>query len=404
MKYTCSICGQSGSADALPEACPACGAESENLWSLRDEVADKLLTSSAASPKPLRHQVFWPALVVLCFISTPLDWDEFNDPLSVSAGGGGQKAEQDQANLETRTPGTPFIKDSGLDRLFAELGKPESESSGGESGGGGGSGSASTGTPTRAMKNDAIPLNEQLGSAVVGKTEQPTAPMQCATPGAVPQPLIFAIDVSVSMGLPFGFPVQDELELDRRIDDGDDAARLTYRAYLQSEGAKRLDLAKSSIETALGQLPNAVRTGVVSFRSCGEIDTLGMAQAVDRRILSDHVKDLKIRRGGETAITEGLAKAREMLGAKGGRIILITDGQETCGSDPCKAHADLADGNIIVDVIDLTGTSKLKCIPAITGGKYYSNPEPVDLKSVSGMFGDAVVQHCGISKGASARQ
>lgn len=55
------------------------------------------------------------------------------------------------------------------------------------------------------------------------------------------------------------------------------------------------------------------------------------------------------------------------------KIILVTDGGETCGGDPCayirsilKSHKDLQ-----IDVVQLGSDNSLRCLPTATGGTFY---------------------------------
>ena len=57
------------------------------------------------------------------------------------------------------------------------------------------------------------------------------------------------------------------------------------------------------------------------------------------------------------------------------KIVLITDGDETCGGDPCAFVRDLVSKrkDIIIDVVLVSAYSnKLKCLSDATGGKFYT--------------------------------
>nr|WP_319390339.1 hypothetical protein [uncultured Cohaesibacter sp.] len=52
----------------------------------------------------------------------------------------------------------------------------------------------------------------------------------------------------------------------------------------------------------------------------------------------------------------------------GGRIILVSDGKDTCDGDPCAAARQNAD--IEIDVVSLGGGDALACVANATGGKW----------------------------------
>jgi len=55
------------------------------------------------------------------------------------------------------------------------------------------------------------------------------------------------------------------------------------------------------------------------------------------------------------------------------KIILVTDGEESCGGDPCAYIRELMEerGDIMIDVIQLGNSDALACLADETGGRYY---------------------------------
>lgn len=56
------------------------------------------------------------------------------------------------------------------------------------------------------------------------------------------------------------------------------------------------------------------------------------------------------------------------------KIVLVTDGGESCNEDPCAFIRSIAAQrkDIIVDVIIVNGSNNLRCLSNATGGKYYN--------------------------------
>lgn len=97
----------------------------------------------------------------------------------------------------------------------------------------------------------------------------------------------------------------------------------------------------------------------------------------------------KILPKGFTPITYSLSQAvRDLLPYEGEKsIILISDGQETCGGDPCELAHDINTQNIDlkIDVVgfgirdDYLAQKQLKCIALNTEGKYFSADSAEEL-------------------------
>jgi Ca-activated chloride channel family protein len=83
---------------------------------------------------------------------------------------------------------------------------------------------------------------------------------------------------------------------------------------------------------------------------------------------------------GRTPLTESVKLAAETLDytQRDAVVVLLTDGEETCGGDPCKTAALLkaASRNLTIHVVgyrDEQGTYfKARCMADETGGKYFS--------------------------------
>lgn len=67
----------------------------------------------------------------------------------------------------------------------------------------------------------------------------------------------------------------------------------------------------------------------------------------------------------------------------GKKIVLVTDGAETCGGNPCEFVRNLVRyrKDIVIDVVMVNGSNKLRCLADETGGKYYNTLNSVDFNS-----------------------
>ncbi|MBO8430994.1 VWA domain-containing protein [Spirochaetes bacterium] len=69
------------------------------------------------------------------------------------------------------------------------------------------------------------------------------------------------------------------------------------------------------------------------------------------------------------------------------KIVLVTDGGESCNGDPCEFIRSIAAlrKDIIVDVIMVNGSNSLKCLSDATGGRYYNINNAQDFGTAMGV-------------------
>jgi Mg-chelatase subunit ChlD len=180
---------------------------------------------------------------------------------------------------------------------------------------------------------------------------------------------------------------------------------------------QKIDSAKKVLETALMRIPSDVKVGLrvfghINFPSpCSASALLVPPGFGNRGAIIKRIR--RIIPTGMTPLTFALQQAaendlREVEGKK--TIILITDGFDTCGEDPCAYIATLPYKgiNIKVDVVgldlrDKNSKRKLDCIAKLSNGKYYdahTTPELMDSisHSVSQAISGVVMTNKGQNK------
>jgi hypothetical protein len=207
-----------------------------------------------------------------------------------------------------------------------------------------------------------------LPDTPVARILDPSAPDDCAPEAK--EPLVLVFDGSVSMGLPLDMPDGIETELDRRIANGDEEARLEYRRWLASDQPKRLESAKAAVRTMLDEASPRLGIGAVAFTACTEIAAQPIVPFAQREDVAAFIAAVTPHRGGDTALARSTQTAFDMLRATGGRVIVLTDGAETCGGDICALAETAAKmtPKLTVDVVDLSGQAKAACLASATGG------------------------------------
>ncbi|SHM92953.1 vWA domain-containing protein [Roseibium suaedae] len=159
---------------------------------------------------------------------------------------------------------------------------------------------------------------------------------------------------------------------------------LSNSMWGQINGTAKVEIAKDAFSGFLGELPDGVNAGLMAYghrrkSDCGDVETLVPVTPLDRGKLEASVKSLKPR--GKTPITEALRMAAQELGSrdKPGRLVLISDGIETCNGDPCALAAELAKSGVDFkahvigfDIASKADQAKIACIAHLTGGTYWN--------------------------------
>lgn len=155
----------------------------------------------------------------------------------------------------------------------------------------------------------------------------------------------------------------------------------------QAKDQQKMDAAKVVLENTLARIPLDVSLGLRVFgqtfnndgNDCTQTALLVPVGKNNRRIIRDAVGTLKPF--GLTPLTYALYQAEKDLEPIEGNktIILISDGVDTCGADPCALIRRLSAAGIRIkiDIVglglgrDQAAKAQLNCISEASGGKFY---------------------------------
>ncbi len=140
-----------------------------------------------------------------------------------------------------------------------------------------------------------------------------------------------------------------------------------------------------------------VKTDVASYMgstnlTCSSTKSMVAVSAKNTALLQNKMNEVEI--GGATPLTLALYNAvnQDFAGLEKNykkKIILITDGFETCGGDPCEYVKRLVKerNDIIIDVVLVSALSyKIECLANATNGKVYT---PADVNSFMNVIKDS---------------
>ena len=159
----------------------------------------------------------------------------------------------------------------------------------------------------------------------------------------------------------------------------------------QIGGVSKIEIARQVISDLVGDISPDARFGLVAYghrrkADCADIELVLPVAPLDAAAFSAAVNGLTPR--GRTPLTEAVRQAAEVLNYQDrpSRIILVSDGLESCNADPCALAAELARGGVdftahVVgfDVAGIEDQSQLSCLAEQTGGLYLTADSTEEL-------------------------
>lgn len=162
-------------------------------------------------------------------------------------------------------------------------------------------------------------------------------------------------------------------------------------------GVKRLDAARDALLSTVAALPSTAQIAVRVYghresftnkdKSCSDSELIQPLGAINFSALKSTLSELTPR--GSTSMAYALSKAKEDFNQGGDRqkvIILLSDGEETCGGDPAKVVRELISSGFKVKVhtlgfsVNAKASKELNQVAAVSGGRFESINGPAELK------------------------
>jgi Ca-activated chloride channel family protein len=149
------------------------------------------------------------------------------------------------------------------------------------------------------------------------------------------------------------------------------------------EGEHKIVIAREVFANLVDGLPDGSEVGLIAYGhrregDCSDIETIVPLGPLDKQRLKDAVSDLNPK--GKTPITGSIEQAFDLLRDRqsDAAVILVSDGLDTCGGDPCSTVRLAKDGGLdfVLHVVgfDVAGedVSQLECAAQAGGGLYLS--------------------------------
>ncbi len=161
----------------------------------------------------------------------------------------------------------------------------------------------------------------------------------------------------------------------------------------QIDGVSKMEIARGVIGDLLGDLQTESEFGLIAYGhrqtgSCEDIELILPIGRLDGAEFSAAVNQLQPR--GRTPLTAAVAMAADVMNSetRSARIILLTDGLESCEQDPCALATSLEESGldftthvIGFGVSEITDQSQISCLAENTGGVYLTAETADELTS-----------------------
>ena len=144
----------------------------------------------------------------------------------------------------------------------------------------------------------------------------------------------------------------------------------------------KIDAAKAVLAQVVPAVAPEVKIGLAAYghrraNDCEDIEVLVPPGTEDRAAVMARIAALQPQ--GMTPISAAVTQVADLLKGRAAEttIVLVSDGQETCGGDPCATVKALKDAgvNFVIHVVGFAVTdadkAQLACIADAGGGKYF---------------------------------
>lgn len=151
----------------------------------------------------------------------------------------------------------------------------------------------------------------------------------------------------------------------------------------QIEGENKIVIARRILNDLIQGLPEDTRVGLIAYghrrkSDCEDIETVVLMDTIDKADMIQKINALNPT--GMTPITKAVSQAFEILSSQEGAvtIVLVSDGIETCGGDPCQTvrEAKIDGIDFVMHVVGFdvgeVDVSQLECTAQAGGGLFFN--------------------------------
>lgn len=147
---------------------------------------------------------------------------------------------------------------------------------------------------------------------------------------------------------------------------------------------RRISLARNAAKGIIDTIPRDMNISLVAAENCRQVSLSPSFPFAQRSALKKRIEG--IQPVGKTPLAEALALAGKKVDGvnRDAIILLVSDGDETCGGDPCQVARELKKSKprLQVNVVDIMSTGAGNCIASSTGGKVFAVNNTREFKQI----------------------
>ena len=173
------------------------------------------------------------------------------------------------------------------------------------------------------------------------------------------------------------------------------------RAADRPDRINRIEVAKRALSEVVKASPDDLDFSFVTFNTCGQPQLQGRFGAGQHDALISRIQGTEL--GASTALADTIAAVPRMIDT--GRsadqpvnVVLVSDGNDSCGGDPCAAAAALkrALPYAYVNAIAISRDAEaVRCVPEATGGLFVQADDAGRLAAeLARATGQDLPEHC----------
>lgn len=210
------------------------------------------------------------------------------------------------------------------------------------------------------------------------------APTNTPTPTETPLPTSTPVPTATPSAAALTVRFGSGQEQNRKLDDVAIILDASGSMGALISDRKRIDIAHEALTQLIERLPDEMQVSLWGYGhrrrgDCSDIEQVVPFSKLDRAALSASVNAINPAQLGQTPIGGALQQVAESLKGRPGdlRVVLVSDGGETCRTDPVQIARDIRAQNphVTIDVIGFSVDGQisniLSDIAAAGGGRYF---------------------------------